>query len=85
MNAHNDNTAPPRTGVRRLIPPWEYRHLRAFGVARTAGGSFLAFGGVLLLSVGAYGWAALFLVLGTLNLAGGIWYTTIAGSGSART
>ena len=48
-------------------------------------GSVLAVGGVLLLSYGSYGWAALFLVLGALNLAGGYWYITIARSESART
>ena len=48
MNAPNDNTAakglrgwwasPPRPGMQRLINPWEYRHLRVFGVTRIAGG-----------------------------------------------
>jgi hypothetical protein len=42
MNAPNDNSAPkslrrwwltpPRTGIRRFIFPYEYRHLRFFGV-----------------------------------------------------
>jgi len=83
MNAPNDNTAPrglrgwwaspTQSGARRWINPWEYRHLRASGATRFAGGNVLAFGGVLLLSYGAYGWAALFLVLGALNLGGGIW------------
>ena len=92
MDAPNDNTAPkglrgwsaspPRSGMRRWINPWEYRHLRASGATRFAGGSVLAFGGVLLLSYGAYGWAALFLVLGALNLGGGIWYLTVARSES---
>jgi hypothetical protein len=95
MNAPNDNTAPkglrgwwaspPRSGARRWINPWEYRHLRASGATRFAGGSVLAFGGVLLLSYGAHGWAALFLVLGALNLGGGIWYLTVARSEPART
>jgi hypothetical protein len=92
MNAPNDNTAPkrrrgppPRTGMRRLIVPWEYRHLRASGITRIACGSVLAVGGVLLLSYASYRWAALFLVLGALNLAGGCWYMTIARSPSART
>ena len=95
MNAHNDNTAPKglrgwwaspqRSGARRLINPWEYRHLRASGATRIAGGSVLAFGGVLLLSYGAYGWATLFLVLGTLNLAGGCWYITVARTEFDRT
>jgi hypothetical protein len=95
MNAPNDNTAPkglhgrwaspPRSGMRRLIVPWEYRHLRASGITRIAGGVVLAVGGILLLSYGVYGWAAFFLVLAALNLAGGYWYITIARSESART
>ena len=32
MNAQNENTTPPRTGMRRIIPRFEYRHLRGFGV-----------------------------------------------------
>ena len=95
MNAPNDNTAPkglrgwwaspPRSGLRRLIAPWEYRHLRAFGVTRIAGGSVAAAAGVVCLSYGVYGWAAFFLVLAALNLAGGYWYLTIVRSASART
>ena len=95
MNAPNDNTArkglrgwwlsPPRPGLQRLINPWEYRHLRVFGVTRIAGGIVAAGIGAFILSYGVYGWAALFLVLGALNLAGGYWYLTIARSASART
>jgi hypothetical protein len=84
MNAQNHNTNPPRTGMRRLIVPWEYRHLFASGVTRIAGGGVLAIGGILLLSYGSYRWAALFLVLGVLNLAGGSWYVTIARSAPSR-
>jgi hypothetical protein len=93
MNAPNDNTAakrlrrwwfsPPRTGLQRLIIPWEYRHLRGFGVTRIAGGSVAAAAGVVCLSYGVYGWAAFFLVLGAANLAGGYWYLTVARSASA--
>jgi hypothetical protein len=74
--------------MHRLIAPWEYRHLRASGVTRIAGGSVAAAAaaaGVVCLSYGVYGWAAFFLVLGVLNLAGGSWYITIARSASART
>ena len=95
MNAPNDNTAakrlrrwwltPPRPGLQRLINPIEYRHLRGFGLTRIAGGSVAAAAGVICLSYGVYGWAAFFLVLGTLNLAGGYWYLTVARSASART
>ena len=84
MDAQNDNTTPPRTGMRRLIVPWEYRHLRAFGVTRMAGGSIATAAGVVCLSYGVYGWAAFFLVLGALNLAGGSWYLTIARSAPSR-
>jgi hypothetical protein len=38
MNANSDNTTPSRTGMRRVFPPWEYRHLRAWAAARIGGG-----------------------------------------------
>lgn len=95
MRAPNDNTAPkglrgwwvspPRSGMRRLIVPYEYRHLRLFGVTRVAGGSVAAAAGLTCLSYGVYDWAAFFLVLAALNLAGGYWYLTIDRSGSVRT
>jgi hypothetical protein len=94
MNALNDNTAPtglrewwatpPRTGIRRSIAPWEYRHLRASGLTRMVAGALLAIGGVMFLSYGAYGWAALFLVFGALNLGGGYWYLTMARSAQSE-
>ena len=95
MNAPNDNTAakglrgwwayPPRPGLQRLINPWEYRRLRTFGVMRIAGGSVAAAAGVICLAYGVYGWAAFFLVVGALNLAGGYWYLSIDRSAPART
>jgi hypothetical protein len=95
MNAFNDSTAakglrgwwasPPRRGMQRLIVPYEYRHLRFFGATRIAGGSLAAAAGAICLAYGVYGWAAFFLVLGALNLAGGSWYLTVARSASART
>jgi hypothetical protein len=95
MNAPNDNTAakrlrrwwlsPPRPGLQRLINPIEYRHLRAFGLTRIAGGSVAAAAGVVCLSYGVYGWAAFFLVIAALNFAGGYWYITVARSAPART
>jgi hypothetical protein len=95
MNTPNDNTAPkglrgwwaspPRSGTRRLINPWEYRHLQAFGATRLAGGIFLTSAGILILSYHSYKWAALFLVLGALNLGGGVWYLSLARSDSAPT
>jgi hypothetical protein len=95
MSASNDRTAaeglrgwwtsPPRPGMQRLINPWEYRHLRAFGVTRVFGGSVAAGAGVICLSYGVYGWAAFFLAIGAGNLAGGSWYLTIDRSASAGT
>ena len=94
MNAPNDDTAakglrgwwasPPRPGMQRLIIPWEYLHLRVFGVTHIAGGIVAAGIGAFILSYGAYGWAALFLALGVLNIAGGYWYITIARSAPPR-
>ena len=94
MNAPDENTAPKgvrgwwaspqRSGSRRLINPWEYRHLRAVGGTRIAGGTVAAAAGVVCLSYGVYGWTAFFLVLAALNLAGGYWFLTIARSAPAR-
>jgi hypothetical protein len=95
MNAPNDKTArkglrgwwltPPRHGLQRLIHPWEYRHLRFFGVTRIGAGSVAAAAGFICLSYGVYGWAAFFLVVAALSIAAGWWELTIARSGSART
>lgn len=94
MYAPNDTTAPKglrgwwltplRPGMQRLINPWEYRHLRLFGVTRIAGGGVAAAAGVVCLSYGVYGWAAFFLAIAALNLAGGYWYITIARSAPLR-
>jgi hypothetical protein len=88
MNAANEDAArkgirgwwayPPRRGMQRLIFPWEYRHLRVFGVTRITGGVVAATAGVVCLSYAAYGWAAFFLAVGVLNFAGGYWEITIA-------
>ncbi len=94
MDAPNNNGAakglrgwwqtPPRAGMQRLISPWEYRHLRAFGLTRIGGGGVATAAGVICLAYDAFGWAAFFLALGAANFAGGYWYLRIDGSGSAR-
>ena len=94
MNGPNDNTAgrsfgatwwaPPRPGLQRLINPWEYRHLGFSGAARLAGGAVATVAGIICLAYSAWGWAAFFLVIAALNLAGGSWYLSIARSRSAR-
>ncbi|HEY2551280.1 MAG TPA: hypothetical protein VGI64_11955 [Streptosporangiaceae bacterium] len=77
--------APARSGSSRLIPPWVYRHPRFFGAGHMAGGSIAVAAGLICLSYGVYGWAALFLVIGLLHVAGGYWYLTVAHSAAART
>lgn len=100
MYGQNDNTAPKglrgwwaspsRSGMRRIISPWEYRHLRAWAGVRIAGGVVLTGLGVITLTLGGddgktYGWTAAFLAAAAANLAFACWELTIAGSGSART
>jgi hypothetical protein len=90
MDAEHDHTSPLRTGMRRLIPPWEYHHLRAFAGARIAGGIVSAVCGVLTLAYGGadgktYGWAALFLGAAALACAACYWELIIARSASPRT
>ena len=95
MNGSNDNSGakglrgwwltPPRPGLQRLIHPWEYRHLRFYGVAHIAGASVAAVACFICLSYAAYGWAAFFGVIAALNIAGGCWDLSIARSAAART
>ena len=95
MNATQDHTSPrgqrqwwatpPRSGLHRLLLPYEYRHLRFFGVGRITGGSVAAVAGLICLGYGVYGWAAFFLVIAALNLAGGSWFLSIDRSESPRT
>jgi hypothetical protein len=85
MNAPDDNAPPSRTGMRRVLPPWEFRHLRAWASARIAGGVVLVGLGALMLAYASYGWAAFWLVLAALAFAGGYWEVAIARSASART
>ncbi len=85
MSEPNDRAVPLRTGMRRILPPWEFRHLRVWAGARIAGGSVLAVLGVVTLIGGSFApeaiaWAAAMLVLGALALAGGYWELTIARS-----
>jgi hypothetical protein len=81
MSKPRDNALPgrlpPRSGPRRLIRPVVYRHLRGFGVGHIAGGSLQAAAGLVCLAYDADGWAAFFLTISALNLAGGYWYLTI--------
>ncbi len=70
--------------MQRLIIPWEYRHLRAFGAMRIVGGFVAGAAGVVCLAYAAFGWAAFFLVVGVLDLAVGYWEIAIARSAPPR-
>jgi hypothetical protein len=81
--------------MRRLITPWEYRHLHAVAGARFAAGGFHLGIGVVLLSLGrragtdrerrkCYGWAAWFLVFTALQFSGGLLDMTVARSAPPR-
>jgi hypothetical protein len=72
--------SPPRAGIQRLIAPWEYRHLRAFGIMRVVAGGVASAAGVVCLAYSGYGWAAFFFVIGALSLAGGCWELAIGRS-----
>jgi hypothetical protein len=81
--------SPPRTGIRRIIAPWEYRHLRAIARVRIVGGIVVAGCSVLVLAFGgsdwkAYGWAIAFGVLAAANLAFAGWELSIARSEASR-
>src|SRR5580704_895691 len=94
MNAQNDNPTssstttwwrwgtPPRSGMRRLIAPWEYRHLRAWAGVRTAAGIALVGLGAVTLSFGGndwktYGWTMAFLALAAAQFSFAYWERTI--------
>jgi hypothetical protein len=100
MNARNDNAAPkgqrgwwsspPRSGMQRIISPWEYRHLRPWAGVRIAAGTVLIGLGIVTLAFGGndgktYGWTMAFLALAAANLAFASWELRIAGSAATRT
>jgi hypothetical protein len=100
MNAPNDNTgprglrgwwaSPPRSGMQRIIAPWEYRHLRFWAGVRIAAGAVLVGLGAVTLVGGSFtteavGWATLFLAAGAGSFAWAAWDLAIARSASART
>ncbi len=76
-------TSPPRSGLRLIISPVEYRHLRAWGRVRIASAVVLTGLGVVTLSFGGndrktYGWAIWFLGGAAANVAYGSWERSIA-------
>jgi hypothetical protein len=99
VNAPSDSTtpeglrgwwaSPPRSGLRRVISPWEYRRLRLSAGVRVSSGTVLVGLGVLTLTFGGndgktYGWAAAFLAAAAANLAFARWELAIDRSASDR-
>ena len=76
--------------MRRIIWPFEYRHLRAFGRVRTAAGIVLVGLGIVTLVGGSFaavavGWGLVFLAAAAANFAWAAWLMAIARSVPART
>ena len=99
MNAQNDNTAPkgllgwwaspPRSGLRLIIAPWEYRHLRGFARVRIACAFVLIGIGLVTLNVGGhdgntYAWTVAFLLAAAAQLRFAYWELNIARSQSSQ-
>jgi hypothetical protein len=75
-------TSPPRSGLRLVISPWEYRHLRAWANVRIAGGIVLACLSVVTLAFGGndsktYSWALAFLAASAANFAFAYWELSV--------
>jgi hypothetical protein len=90
MNAQDDNTAPSRTGMRRLIPRFAFRRLHAIARVHIAVGTVGVGIGVITLVGGSFtpeaiAWAAFFLVLAALQFSAGYWYLAIIHSAPSRT
>jgi hypothetical protein len=82
--------SPPRSGMRLIISPWEYRHLRAWAGVRIASGIALVGLGVGTVSFGGndgmtYGWMMAFLAAAAAHLVFAYWELSIARSAAART
>ena len=80
MNGQNDDTYSTRTGLRRIIPRWEYRHLRVIAPFRIGISGLLAIFGILTLAYSAYGWTAFWWLLAAAHFSMGYWELTIARS-----
>ena len=96
MHAPDDSTTGLQSLMRRTMPSWEYRHLRAVASVRFAAGGFTLALGLVLLSLGrqaetsrdrrkCYGLAAWFLVVAPLQFLGGYLDMKLARSAPPRT
>ena len=95
MQESDDGTTPSRTGLMRLIRPWEYRHAQAVANVRFTAGGFQLGVGLVLLSLArksrtdqerrkCYRWAAFFLGMSALQLIGGVMDVAAARSADSQ-
>jgi hypothetical protein len=80
--------SPPRSGLRLIISPWEYRHLRACAGVRIGSAVVLTGLGLVTLTFGGndrktYGWTMAFLAPAAANLGFASWELNIARSAAA--
>jgi hypothetical protein len=85
MHGPNDNAVPSRTGMRRLIVPWAFRHLGAVAVIRITVGIILTVLGLITLTAGSFtpkavGFAMVFFAAAVVHLAFTTWVLAIARS-----
>jgi hypothetical protein len=90
MNAQDDDTAPSRTGMRRIIPRFAFRRLHTVARLHIAAGTVGVGLGVITLVGGSFtpvavAWGAFFLVLAALQFSAGYWYLAIVHSAPRRT
>ncbi len=83
-------TSPPRSGLRLIIAPFEYRHLRGFASFRIGGGIVLASLALVTLAFGGtdaktYAWSMVFLAPAAAHFAFAFWELNIARSLAAGT
>lgn len=79
---------PPRSGMRRILAPWEYRRLRFWAGVRARAGVVLVGLGAVTLAFGGndwatYGWTLFFLALAVAQFSFAYWELTTARSESA--
>ncbi len=96
MRKAGDDPPDSRSGLKRLISPWEYRHLHAFMAMRFAGGGFQLAIGLVLVSIASKAGtdaerrkfnrlAAWFLLPAAANLLGGLLDLSAARTAPPRT
>ncbi|HUN32951.1 MAG TPA: histidine kinase [Trebonia sp.] len=83
MHGADGNVPAQRSGLQRIIPSWEYRHLRFWARVRIGAGIVLAGLGFLTLAFAANDWtiyacALAFVAAAAANLAFGNWELAIA-------